>query len=240
MRREHRPYYLKRAVQRAHAAYARHFTEAHFDAVGEGCTFEGPWSLGVFGSPVRLGKHVQITSTIERPVKLGVWPAQPGLGSIDIGDYAMINPGCRINSSHRVEIGDNALLASGVLISDCDWHDAYDRVYASGAHAPVVLRPNVWVGEGAMICKGVTIGHNSIVGAGAVVTRDVEANTVVAGNPARTIRELDPEARFVSRQHVFDFPETFFEQARRDERALLADNTLADYLRYLIRPRRGD
>jgi len=227
-------------MERTHAVYAGRFTVPHFDAVGEGCAFENPWSIGIFGAPIRLGRHVQITSLIERRVKLGVWGAEPGLGSIDIGDYTVINPGTRINSSHRIEIGDNALIAPGVSISDCDFHDPYDRVYAPGAHAPVILRDNVWVGEAALICKGVTIGRNAIVGAGSVVTRDVDDYAVVAGNPAARIGELDPSREFVSRQHLFEHPEVFFEQSRREERAFLAANTLRGYLRYLLRPGRHD
>jgi len=56
---------------------------------------------------------------------------------------------------------------------------------------PIVIEDNVWLGGGAIVLPGVRIGRNAVVGAGAVVTRDVAANTVVAGNPARVIREIE-------------------------------------------------
>jgi len=56
---------------------------------------------------------------------------------------------------------------------------------------PIVIEDNVWLGGGAILLPGVRIGRNAVVGAGAVVTRSVPANTVVAGNPARVIREIE-------------------------------------------------
>ena len=56
---------------------------------------------------------------------------------------------------------------------------------------PIRIEDNVWIGGGAILLPGVRIGRNAVVGAGAVVSRDVEANTVVAGNPARVIRMID-------------------------------------------------
>jgi len=56
---------------------------------------------------------------------------------------------------------------------------------------PIVIEDNVWLGGAAILLPGVTVGRNAVVGAGAVVTRDVPANTVVAGNPARVIREIE-------------------------------------------------
>ena len=58
--------------------------------------------------------------------------------------------------------------------------------------SPIVIGDNVWLGGGVIVCPGVTIGANTVVGAGAVVTRDLPANVVAVGNPARVIRELTP------------------------------------------------
>ncbi|WP_311199359.1 MULTISPECIES: DapH/DapD/GlmU-related protein [Helcobacillus] len=65
------------------------------------------------------------------------------------------------------------------------------RRAADGAHRPIHMGAGTWIGAGAIIFPGVTIGPGSIVGAGAVVTKDAPANTVIAGVPARPIRELD-------------------------------------------------
>ncbi|GIS36486.1 MAG: hypothetical protein Ct9H90mP7_4940 [Candidatus Neomarinimicrobiota bacterium] len=69
---------------------------------------------------------------------------------------------------------------------------------------PIKLEENVWVGDRAVICKGVTIGKNSIVGAGAIVTKDVPPNVVVPGNPAKIVKELDQtEKNEIKRRYVF-------------------------------------
>jgi len=62
----------------------------------------------------------------------------------------------------------------------------------SPSAAPITLEDNVWLGGSVVVCPGVTIGANSIIGAGAVVTRDIPANSIAVGNPARVIRALDP------------------------------------------------
>ena len=240
MRREHRPAYLKRAVSRVEASYGRHFLAPHFERVGPGSTFEQPWHIKVFGPSVHLGQRVHISANRRQPVRLSVWPAEFGLGEIHVGDYSMINPGVSMNAANRIRIGRNAIFAADVWITDCAFPDPYDRVYAQGAHAPVELGDNVWVGQRAIICKGVTVGDNSIVGAGSVVVRDVPAHCIAAGNPARVVKRLDPGRRFISRDHVFSDLEGYLAALREQERAFTADNSLLRYLRYLTFPRRGD
>ena len=86
-----------------------------------------------------------------------------------------------------VTIEDDVLVAANVqLISNN--HDLYDHQILTCK--PVVLKRNCWIGAGATILPGVTVGENAVVGAGSVVTRDVEANTVVVGNPARVVQTL--------------------------------------------------
>jgi carbonic anhydrase/acetyltransferase-like protein (isoleucine patch superfamily) len=96
----------------------------------------------------------------------------------------------------------------------------------------------VWLCDGAIVCKGVRIGANSIVGAGAVVTRDVPPNTVVAGNPAKVIKTLDPAVPKTTRRDLFTtFGSIENEEARRD-REMLAGNTMAGWLRSMWCPDR--
>ena len=64
------------------------------------------------------------------------------------------------------------MIAHGAYISDADWHGIYDRAEPVGKTKPIKFEDNVWIGDSAIICKGVTIGKNSIIGAGAVVTKD--------------------------------------------------------------------
>ncbi len=199
-----------------------------------------PWSVRVMGPSISLGANVHIRALHDQRVRLEVWPAVPGIGRIWIGDNAVINPGVCLHSSCEIEIGRNAIIAENVYITDSDWHDLYDRVYSSGEHAPVVLEDNVWIGRGATVCNGVRIGKNSIIGAGAVVVRDVPSYCVAAGNPATVVRELDPNRDFVSRDRAFADPEAFFAEAAAIQKELGAGNSVPGWLRTVLFPRPGD
>lgn len=119
-----------------------------------------------------------------------------GVPELIVGDHVFIGHQCCFAISGSVQIGDHTLLAGGVHISDYDGHPLDAARRRAGAPAPpeavrpVVIGRDVWVGNRAMILKGVTIGDRAIVGACAVVTRDVPADVVVAGNPARVVKQL--------------------------------------------------
>lgn len=116
--------------------------------------------------------------------------------SISLGDDCFLGHGCSIRSSASVTIGNDCLLASGVSITDYDGHplDALRRRagHRTPPHGirPVIIGDDVWIGQGAIVLKGVTIGSRSVVGAGSVVVRDVPSDCVVAGNPARVVKRL--------------------------------------------------
>jgi acetyltransferase-like isoleucine patch superfamily enzyme len=112
---------------------------------------------------------------------------------IEIGDGAQINNNSVIKSEGPgVRIGARALIGSGVTIYDSDFHELHPDRRRGGTPAmgAVTLEENCFVGDGAMILKGVTIGADAVVGAGSVVTRSVPAGVITAGNPARVVREL--------------------------------------------------
>jgi len=111
-------------------------------------------------------------------------------GSIEIEEGVFVNNGVWIRSAASVSIGAWSKIGPRVMIMDSDSHDtAPGHGPASGAK-PVVIEEDVWIGAGAIILKGVRIGKHSVVGAGSVVTRDVPASTIVAGNPARVLRQV--------------------------------------------------
>lgn len=114
---------------------------------------------------------------------------------IRIGDFVGMS-GVVICCKKSITIGNRVRFGSGVVISDTDFHSMDYQVRASPEDAssavasPVCIGDDCFVGARAIILKGVTIGARSIIGAGSVVVKDVPADTVVAGNPAREIRSL--------------------------------------------------
>lgn len=101
-----------------------------------------------------------------------------------------INAGTQLRCMEQITIGEGCAIGRNVMIMDFDAHEiTYDNGMKNRITAPVTIGTHVWIGAGATILKGVTIGDNAIIGAGSVVTRDVPPNTIVAGNPARIIRE---------------------------------------------------
>lgn len=109
--------------------------------------------------------------------------------NIQIGEHVFINACCHFQDHGGVTIGDGCQIGHNVVFATLNHGIApEDRIHTYPA--PIVLGKNVWVGSNATILQGVTIGDNAIVGAGAVVTKDVEANTIVGGIPAKLIRKI--------------------------------------------------
>ncbi len=170
------------------------------------------WGEGAYFETAQIFRHVK--SADPRAVVLGdhvscyagcsfsIGPK----GRCTVGDYTLLN-GALIMAEERIEIGSYCLISWNVGIADSDFHPVDPAARRQDAMAlapfakdrpprpeirtkPVIIRDNVWIGMGAVILKGVTIGENSVVAAGAIVTRDVPPNTVVAGNPAQIVKEL--------------------------------------------------
>ena len=110
---------------------------------------------------------------------------------LKLGKNIIINKGATILAGGIVEIEDNVLIGPDVKIASVnhDFKDRHNKFYFK----KVVIKNNAWIGMGVVICPGVTIGKNSIVAAGAVVTKDVMDNTLVGGNPAKFIKKLEME-----------------------------------------------
>jgi maltose O-acetyltransferase len=108
---------------------------------------------------------------------------------LSIGTSTFINYGVSISAHDGVTIGDNCQVGNYTLIMDNDYHDAVDRTRI-GESRPIVIEDDVWIGARVTILKGVRIGAGSMIGAGAVVTRDVPPRSFAAGVPARVVRAL--------------------------------------------------
>jgi acetyltransferase-like isoleucine patch superfamily enzyme len=130
-------------------------------------------------------------------------------GRCSVGDFTLLN-GALVMAEEFIRIGSHCLISWNVGIADSDFHPLAPAQRIIDAHAiapffkdrpprpeirtaPVIISDNVWIGMNAVILKGVTIGENSVVAAGAVVTKSVPANVVVAGNPAVITKQLDAD-----------------------------------------------
>lgn len=109
------------------------------------------------------------------------------LGKVKIGNNVVVMNGALMMASGGITIEDNTMLAANVqLISNN--HDLEKRSIITCL--PIHIKKNCWIGAGATILRGITIGENSVVGAGSVVTKDVPDNVIVAGNPAKVIKRI--------------------------------------------------
>ena len=109
-----------------------------------------------------------------------------------IGDHVYLNFSCTILDNNEVHIGHHVMAGPAVQIyTAAHLLQAEARIQGWEVAKPIVIEDNVWLGGGAILLPGVRIGRNAVVGAGAVVSRNVPANTIVAGNPAKVIREIE-------------------------------------------------
>ncbi len=150
--------------------------------------------IRVHGIPKIIKRHGRIQiggrTTLWPGVKLtalGESAARPAL--LSVGKCSSLGDRTQVHCRERVEIGDYVLIAWDVNILENYFHTTADGAIAS---APVRIEDRVWIGCRAIILAGVTVGEGSIVAAGAVVTKDVPPGTLVAGNPARVVRETGP------------------------------------------------
>ena len=140
--------------------------EKMFAEIGKDCYIEPPLRANWGGHFVHLGDRVYSNFNLTLVDDTDIY----------IGSYTMIGP--------------NVVIATA-----CHPEEPQLRRARLQYNKPVVIGENVWIGSGAIILPGVTIGDNSIVGAGSVVTRDIPANVVAVGNPCRVLREIKEEKK---------------------------------------------
>lgn len=124
-------------------------------------------------------------------------------GVVIMHEYSKIDSTTQILCVNRVEIGAYTAIAHNTIICDNNNHPispAYRkemrptpvghdmRMWRHSANAPIIIGENCWIGTNVRICKGVTIGDNSVIAANSVVTKDIPANCIAAGNPARIVK----------------------------------------------------
>jgi maltose O-acetyltransferase len=118
---------------------------------------------------------------------------------IEVGAGTYLSNNVQVISESRISIGSGCLIGDGVLIIDSDFHDLSAAARDASAPltsssitltAPVIIKDNVFIGSRVIILKGVTIGKDSVIGAGSVVVRSIPPGVIAAGNPAKVIRPL--------------------------------------------------
>lgn len=137
-----------------------------------------------------IGDRTRITSTIAT-FELGVGPQ----GTMDIGSHVLINYGCSFGATKLVRIGDRCNIGTQCILIDNAFHELDpDLRDVQPESQPVILERNVWLASRVIVLPGVTVGENSVIGAGSVVTKDIPPNVLAAGIPARVIRPIRGEA----------------------------------------------
>lgn len=143
--------------------------------IGANCVVRRPWCLAV-GERTQFEHQVHIKSTDDA-------------AEIRLGREVFVGFNCEFDVAERLWIGDHVLIAPGCFITDHGHRHSADRlISAQGCvNSPVRIEDDVWLGAMVVVLPGVTIGRGAIVAAGAVVNRDVESLSIVAGVPARPI-----------------------------------------------------
>lgn len=160
--------------------------------IGRKCTFTGRTSFKRFpGSTISIGDKCIFNSS-STSNRIGVY--SPCMFStiskdakIEIGDGCGFS-GTVIGAFLNVKLGKDVRCGANTLITDSDWHT---DDYRTGENREVIIEDNVWLGYGVKVLKGVHIGENSLIGANSVVTKDIPANVIAAGNPCRVIKSLN-------------------------------------------------
>ena len=154
---------------------------------------------------IDIGDNVQLissswrssTGALNHPIKLRTFSRE---AKIIIGSDCGLNGTSIISRSTVVQVGSETIIAPNVTIMDSDFHipwppekrmnyDGYER------DAPVLIGKRVWIGANSIILKGVTIGDNSVIGAGSVVVKDIPSNVLAAGNPAKVLKQYNLDER---------------------------------------------
>jgi len=110
--------------------------------------------------------------------------------NICVGKNVFINSGCRFQDQGGIAIGDGVLIGHNVVLATLN-HEINPRKRSTMYPAPIVIGKNVWIGANATVVPGVTIGDGAVIAAGAVVTKDVPANVIVGGVPAKIIKKIE-------------------------------------------------
>jgi acetyltransferase-like isoleucine patch superfamily enzyme len=125
-----------------------------------------------------------------------------GDGVLEIGDYTFINQGIDITASKYISIGSFNLIGDRAIIMDTDFHQTSpDREIRKAA---IIIGHNCWIASRVTILPGVSIGDHSVIAAGSIVTKDVPPKSIIAGNPAKVIRQFECDDNWIRNELIPD------------------------------------
>ncbi len=159
--------------------------------------------------PSQKAERIAMLPKIFGSVGKGVFVCSPltvARGSLTtIGDGCYINSNLTLVDDYKVTIGKNCLFAPNVTISTTG-HPVHPDLRSAGMYSfPVTICDNVWLGSNVVVLPGVTIGENSVIGAGSVVTKDIPANVIAVGVPCKVLREItDRDREYYFHNHRVD------------------------------------
>lgn len=156
-----------------------------------------------FDGPVSAFPRSRVTLGVYCRLCRGVYFEAEDDGRITLGKHVFVNVGTMIVSHAAIEIGDYAMIGEYVSIRDTNHGVAAGQLVKAQASVSESIRigRDVWIGRGCAVLKGVTIGDGAVIGANSVVTKDIPANAIAVGSPARVVRcRGGSEPR--SRQHI--------------------------------------
>jgi len=167
--------------------------------IGKGSLFIGiPFLCKFPKSSIIIGARCRMRSSSRQRAQAGIMrpctiETLAENSKIIIGDHCGFS-GAMISAAKHIEIGSRSLCGANVSITDTDWHcvDPKSR-NLPGVALPVKIGSNVWLGMNVIVLKGVTIGDNTVVAAGSIVSRDLPPNVLAVGQPASPIRDLQVE-----------------------------------------------
>lgn len=163
----------------------------HGVLLGKGARFSGWCYLNkIKGAKIQIGNHVHFVSSpfvnhigLNRKCSLSALTPEARLVIGDNCGFSSTN----ISAFKEIVLGNNVRVGANTMIMDSDFHTDDPR---TGPNRPVRIDDNVWLGTNVTVLKGVHIGENSVIGAGSVVTKNIPANVVAAGNPCRVIKSI--------------------------------------------------
>jgi acetyltransferase-like isoleucine patch superfamily enzyme len=178
---------------------------ARFGSFGEGSCIDFPPATLLNVQAIHIGAGTLVGREATLSVGYGVGDAHLAGRGLHIGDRCVLGARTTITAHERIEIGDAVFFGQGVFVTDAS-HGYQDPGLPIGkqlgAHQPVSIGAGTWVGHAAVVLPGAQIGRNVVVAAGAVVRGVVEDFAVVAGNPARVVRRLEPGVGWVGSTDV--------------------------------------